>query len=163
MFERFGRDVRYAVTTAANEFAGAAGEDKIRPDHLLLALAADRDSLAAQALDRVGLDREGVEEALAADTGALLAGVGVVTDAIAASAPLPGPPSKPRFAPASKRVLEQALREALDRGDRHIGSHHLLLGLVRVDSGGVPRVLARAGVSVDQIETAVEEIAPRGS
>ena len=49
------------------------------------------------------------------------------------------------FTPRARRVLELALREALQLGHAHIGPEHLLLGLVR-DGGGVgAQVLAGFG------------------
>ncbi|MFE0055751.1 Clp protease N-terminal domain-containing protein, partial [Streptomyces sp. NPDC059003] len=50
------------------------------------------------------------------------------------------------FARESKRVLEQALRVALGRGDRSIGDEHLLLALT-VRPGVVQDVLRAQGVS----------------
>ncbi|KUF16753.1 Clp protease N-terminal domain-containing protein [Streptomyces silvensis] len=54
------------------------------------------------------------------------------------------------FAPESKRVLEQALRVALGRGDRSIGDEHLLLALT-VRPGVVRDVLRGRGVSYEGV------------
>jgi hypothetical protein len=48
-----------------------------------------------------------------------------------------------RFTIGAKAALERSLREALELGDRHIGSGHLLLGVVAVDPD-VRTVLAPA-------------------
>ncbi|MFD9420497.1 Clp protease N-terminal domain-containing protein [Streptomyces goshikiensis] len=50
------------------------------------------------------------------------------------------------FAPGSKRVLEQSLRIAVGRGDRHIAALHLLLALLS-RPGTVSEVLADHGVT----------------
>jgi ATP-dependent Clp protease ATP-binding subunit ClpC len=49
----------------------------------------------------------------------------------------------PRF----KKVLELALREALELGASGIGTEHLLLGLIREGGGVGAEVLGREGVS----------------
>lgn len=50
------------------------------------------------------------------------------------------------FAPTSKRALEQSLREALARKDRHIGVEHLLLGLLDLRTNTATEVLCHLGV-----------------
>ena len=54
--------------------------------------------------------------------------------------------SKPRMAAGAKGALEHALRIALARGDKRIGSGHILLALLRAEAGTVPRALREAGV-----------------
>jgi len=48
---------------------------------------------------------------------------------------------------AVKQALEQALRVAVDRGDRRIGSEHLLLGALQPPSPGLRRVLRELDVA----------------
>ena len=55
-----------------------------------------------------------------------------------------------RFTIGAKAALERSLREALELGDRHIGSGHLLLGVVAVDPD-VRTVLAQHGVSYEML------------
>ncbi|WP_432029574.1 Clp protease N-terminal domain-containing protein [Streptomyces sp. 1222.5] len=52
----------------------------------------------------------------------------------------------PGFGRTAKKVLEQSLRMAVGRGDRHIGDEHLLLALT-VLPGAPAEVLADAGVT----------------
>ena len=42
--------------------------------------------------------------------------------------------TEPALAPLANRVLDLALREALQRGDGYIETEHLLLGLIRTDA-----------------------------
>ncbi|MFF8866778.1 Clp protease N-terminal domain-containing protein [Streptomyces sp. NPDC015139] len=53
---------------------------------------------------------------------------------------------RPGFGRTAKKVLEQSLRMAVGRGDRHIGDEHLLLALT-VLPGAPAEVLADAGVT----------------
>ena len=43
--------------------------------------------------------------------------------------------------PGAKKSMELALREALARGDRHIGAEHVLLGVLRDDRADAVAVL----------------------
>ena len=56
----------------------------------------------------------------------------------------------PRFATSAKWALELSLRIALERGDRRIGTGHVVLAILRAERGTVPRALALAGV--DRVE-----------
>ena len=64
-------------------------------------------------------------------------------------------PGAPPFTPRSKRALELSLREALELGHNHIGTEHLLLGLVRVSDGVAGQVLAGLGLEPAEV---VEEV-----
>jgi hypothetical protein len=50
-----------------------------------------------------------------------------------------------------------ALREAIARGDRHIGSEHLLLGILRLGEGAAIDVLERAGAPADSVRRALSD------
>jgi ATP-dependent Clp protease ATP-binding subunit ClpA len=52
-----------------------------------------------------------------------------------------------RFTPRAKKSLELALREAVARGDRHIGVEHLVLALLRGDDRVSLAVFERLGVA----------------
>ena len=54
-----------------------------------------------------------------------------------------------------KRALELALRAALERGDRHIGTVHVLLGLCRCEDPGLRATLARVGTTPGALAAAV--------
>ena len=60
-------------------------------------------------------------------------------------------PSRERFAPRAKKVLELSLREALRLGHDHLGSEHILLGLLREGSGLAAQILTKAGIDLDDL------------
>ncbi|MET9463364.1 Clp protease N-terminal domain-containing protein [Streptomyces sp. NPDC006544] len=166
MFERFTRDARSAVTGATGE-AQRAGAATVTEEHLLLAL------LAQGALDPLGVDRDAVAADLAAarrrggmsraDEKAL-SDLGIdLTEIVsrieethgegALSAPASGRRTgRTRFTPGAKKVLEQSLRIALGRKDRHISSLHLILSLL--SRPGTPaEVLTDHGVTYAAAES----------
>lgn len=149
MFERFSDRARQAIVMAQEE-ARVLNHGRIGPEHLLLALAKDRDSVAGQALLSQNASRTALASAVAE-----YAPSGV--SSIRGHIPFTGP---------AKTSLESALREALRLGDKHIGTGHLLAGVVRSaqvdDDGIVLRVLERASVDAAALLDAVNEPASGG-
>lgn len=146
MFERFTRDARATVGRAA-DVARRLGAEQVEPEHLLLALAGgDGTAIAAQALVEAGLDVEAIEHAIEQDLIAALEAVGV-PPSVVASMPVHARADQPGFGVALKQALEQALRAAVDRSDRRIGSEHLLLGILQPPSPGMQRVLRALDVA----------------
>ncbi|MDA0185295.1 hypothetical protein OJ997_33630 [Solirubrobacter phytolaccae] len=153
MFNRFTKGARGVVEDAV-EIARELGASQTEAEHLLLA-AARRDDPTAVVLRGHGLDYDGLEAALEAETGRSLAAVGV-----SAERPRFSPfPNKPRFATSAKSALEGALKAATERSDRHIGSGHVVLGVLRPTRGTVPRALGLAGVDQEELRQAVSTVA----
>ncbi|MGH2735812.1 MAG: Clp protease N-terminal domain-containing protein [Actinomycetota bacterium] len=61
------------------------------------------------------------------------------------------------FTPRAKKVLELALREALHLNHRHIGTEHILLGLIREGEGVAALLLSQAGIDLALVRTTVLE------
>jgi hypothetical protein len=59
------------------------------------------------------------------------------------------------FTPASKKIVELTLREALALNDSHIGVEHIALVLTTVASGLVPPILSAAGVTGPALRAAI--------
>ena len=55
------------------------------------------------------------------------------------------------FTPRAKKVLDLSLREALSLGHNHIGTEHILLGLVRENEGVATQILLDCGVDAETI------------
>jgi ATP-dependent Clp protease ATP-binding subunit ClpA len=173
MFEQFTRPARAAVA-AAQEVAREFQHSEITAGHLLLGLLADDRQVAAVVVDQLRVDRAALRAAIAAydspDAEALRI-LGIDLEQVRRQAEQafgPGALDRPRrqrrglfghrrvggngFVPfdvEAKAALEGALREALARHDRHIGTEHLLLGLLTTRSGSVIALLRRLGVVVD--------------
>jgi ATP-dependent Clp protease ATP-binding subunit ClpA len=129
MFERFTTESRQSLQVATTT-AIERGDAVIHPDHLLLGVANPSSGLASRLLAEAGIDEA----------------------AVAASMP-PAPggpgPGNPPFTGAAKKALELSLREALNMGHAHIGSGHLLLGLLRLEAHERPSALATSGLTLD--------------
>jgi hypothetical protein len=138
MFERFTDQARRVVVQAQEE-ARTLGHNYIGTEHILLGLLIEREGLAAQALSTLGISldtaREQVVEIAGAGTGQM-------------SGHVP-------FTPRTKKVLELSLREAQRLGHDHIGTEHILLGLVREGDGVGAQILERQGASLDRVQEQV--------
>jgi ATP-dependent Clp protease ATP-binding subunit ClpA len=145
MMNRFTKEARLVVGDSIR-VARDLGATTVEAEHLLLAVA-KADVPAATVLRDAGLDFDGLSAALHAETARSLAAVGVSADALYFSPFV----ERPRLATSAKLVLERALKVAVARKDKHIGSEHITLGALRATTGTVPRALECAGVDrVDQ-------------
>jgi ATP-dependent Clp protease ATP-binding subunit ClpC len=134
MFERFTERARKVVVLAQDE-ARHFNHNYIGTEHLLLGLLREDEGVAAQALSSLNVALDEVREQVESIVGYGEEGTG-------AQAP---------FTPRSKKVLELALREALQLGHNYIGTEHILLGLVRESEGVAARVLSNLDVDPDKV------------
>jgi len=173
MFERFTEPARAAVVSAQG-YAREFQHSEITAGHVLLALVADDQQVAGAVLDQLGVDRVALRAAVAAydtpDKEALRT-LGIDLDEVRRQAEQAfgaGALDRPRrqraglfghrrvggsghlpFDTESKAALEGSLREALARHDRHLGTEHLLLGLLTTRPGTAIALLSRLGVTAD--------------
>jgi ATP-dependent Clp protease ATP-binding subunit ClpC len=71
-------------------------------------------------------------------------------------------PGQIPFTPRAKRVLELSLREAMDLNHNHIGTEHVLLGLVRENEGVASRILLDFDVDAEKIRNEIIRLLPSG-
>lgn len=62
-----------------------------------------------------------------------------------------------RFTERAEQALRLAHEAAAELGHSHVGSEHMLLGLIREGSGVAARALAAAGVTDEQIHQMIVE------
>ena len=141
-FEKFTDKARKVLVLAQDE-ARALHQPYVGTEHILLGLIQEKDGLAAQALERLGVAYDAVvkgsREVASIDEGADVSG-------------------HLSFTPRVKRVLENSLREAMQMGQSYISTEHLLLGIVRENEGTALDVLSRLGVKGDDIRTALNDL-----
>jgi ATP-dependent Clp protease ATP-binding subunit ClpA len=180
MLERFTTDAR-RIVVLAREKATERGENRIRPAHLLYALVT-ADGVASRVLADLGVTAEAVDRELGAarapgavrhDDGEALRAIGIDLDEIrrkveesfgeGALDRVPVTRTGPLgwFAPGisltseSKGTLELALREARALHSDHLGTEHLLLGLLRMGQRNrfgdfTPATLRVLGIDPDE-------------
>lgn len=138
MFERFTDRARRVVVLAQDE-ARTLNHDYIGTEHMLLALIAEGEGIAAKTLDSAGVVSTDVRAKIAE-----IIGLGQQS-----------PSGHIPFTPRSKRVLELGLRSALRLGHNYIGTEHLLLGLIDEGDGVGIKILAELGVDPSKLRAAV--------
>jgi len=171
MFERFTKRSRRAVEQAVY-IAAEARASHVRPEHLLVALVSDKDSLAVRVLADLGASPDRLREALEQRRGRYVDGLGdedaealatigidlqEVLRRIGHGSGEGRRHGRPRFSRGSKKALELSLREAIALRHNYIGTEHILLGLVR---GGDPLVhdtLRAAGLTPAALRAAVAD------
>lgn len=141
-FDKFTDKAR-KVLVLAQEEARALHQPYVGTEHVLLALLKEKEGLAAQALDHLGVTYEAalkcVQQLIKGD----------------ASTDVSGHLS---FTPRVKRVLENSLREAMQMGKSYISTEHLLLGIVREGEGTAIDVLRNLGVEGDAIRSSLNDM-----
>jgi ATP-dependent Clp protease ATP-binding subunit ClpA len=136
MFERFTDRARRIVVLAQDE-SRALDHDYIGTEHILLGLLRLGEGPAYQALSSEGVELDAVREQVVEHVGR------------GAKPPAGHIP----FTPRAKKVLELALREALQLGDNFIGSEHVLLGLLREGEGLACRIIAEGGTDLGAVRS----------
>jgi ATP-dependent Clp protease ATP-binding subunit ClpA len=73
------------------------------------------------------------------------------------------PPSEITLAPQTKQVINYAIEESRKLGHSHVGTEHLLLGIVRQGESTAAKVLASLGVELEKVRNQViVELGQRG-
>jgi ATP-dependent Clp protease ATP-binding subunit ClpA len=139
MFGRFTDEARRVLDLALDE-ARTLNSNRVGTEHILLGLVQERDGIAAQALDLVGISLDAVRQQIEQITGQ-----GHETPA----------PSHQQYTLRAKRALDMSLREALQLGHHRIGTEHILLGLLREGEGPAAQVLIELGADLKLVRQQV--------
>ncbi|HET6383626.1 MAG TPA: ATP-dependent Clp protease ATP-binding subunit [Armatimonadota bacterium] len=133
LWQRFTERAK-RVVIAAQEEAAHAGEPYVSPEHLLLGLVKENDSVATKVLERLGVAAQRVRQEVERQIGGR--GYGRLNN------------NDVTLDPRMKRVLDFAYDEARQSSTNYIGTEHLLLGIIREGDGVAYRTLAKLGVDI---------------
>ena len=126
MFDRFTEHVRGMIQIAREESL-RLNHDYIGTEHLLLAIAKQTDSTAAVLLAQAGIDVNAIEREIDK----------LVEPAISGS-----PTGEIPFNERATRTLELAVEQARTFGHHHIGTLHMLSGLIKESEGPAAQVFS---------------------
>jgi ATP-dependent Clp protease ATP-binding subunit ClpC len=140
MFERYTEKARRVIFFARYE-ASQFGAPAIEPEHLLLGLMREDKTLTARFLARAQASLESIRKEIE--------GRAPLREKISTSVELP-------LAPETKRVLAYAHEESDRLQHRHIGTEHLLLGLLREERSMAAEILYERGLRLPAVR---EEVA----
>jgi ATP-dependent Clp protease ATP-binding subunit ClpC len=133
------------VVVLAQDEARLRNHDYLGTEHLLLGLIREGEGVegvAVRALESLGISLEVVRARVQEIIGQ---GHSVPTRHLP-------------FTPRAKKVLELSFREALLLGHDHIGTEHLLLGLIREGEGVAAQVLMQLGADLSRVRQRVIEL-----
>lgn len=141
MFERFTEKARRVIFFARYE-ASQYGSPCIETEHLLLGLLRENKGLANRYLPPPA-SPESIRKEIESHISE--------RERVPTSVDMP-------LSTDSKRVLNLAVEEAEKMGHRHIGTEHLLLGLLRVEKCLAAKVLAANKVSLEGVRQAIVNV-----
>lgn len=133
MYERFTDRAR-KVMWLANQEAQRFNHEYVGTEHILLGLVKEGVGVAAHVLASFGID---------------LRKIRLEVEKLIQSGPDIVTIGKLPQTPGTKKVMELAIEEARELNDNHVGTEHLLLGLLRHNEGVAASVLNNLGVSHD--------------
>jgi ATP-dependent Clp protease ATP-binding subunit ClpC len=135
MFERYTEKARRVIFFARYE-ASQFGAPAIEPEHLLLGLMREDKTLTGRFFPRAQVSIESIRKEIEGRT--------LLREKISTSVELP-------LAPETKRVLAYAHEESDRLQHRHIGTEHLLLGLLREDRSMAAEILYERGLRLNAV------------
>lgn len=141
MFERYTEKARRTIFFGRYE-ASQFGSLYIETEHLLLGLLREDRALANRFLRS---DVESIREQIEEHT--------TPAEKVSTSVDLP-------LSHACKRVLEYGVEEAQRLNHKHIGTEHLLLGLLREEKCFAAQLLREQGLTLDSVREQVQQSEP---
>jgi len=140
MFERYTEKARRVIFFAHYE-ASQFGSPAIEPEHILLGLLREDKQLAQQFFQTPRRALESIRKEIKERTGS--------GDKVPASVDLP-------LSSGAKRVITFAVNESDQLGHRHIGTEHLLLGILREEKSSAAQILYQRGLRINQVREYVD-------
>ena len=134
-FDRFNDRAKRVLALAQDE-AIRFNHNYIGTEHMLLALVREGEGVAARVLDSFGVELSKVRTAVE-----FTIGRGDSTTS----------PSEITLSPRTKKVIELAIAEAEKLGHSHVGTEHLLLGLIIEGQGIASGILESLGLTLEQV------------
>ena len=138
MAKRFTENAQKVILIAQEE-AKRLNHDYVGTEHILLGLSALEGTVSNKILTGLGVTFRKVRLEIEK-----MVGIG---DTIMLLGEIP-------FTPRAKKVLEFSVEESQMLGTDHIGTEHILLGLIREEEGMASRILENLGLNLDAVRDA---------
>jgi ATP-dependent Clp protease ATP-binding subunit ClpC len=145
MFERYTEKARRVIFFARYE-ASQFGASQIEAEHMLLGLIREDKSLTNRFLHRAQVNIDLIRKEIEGRT--------VLRDRVSSTIDLP-------LSGEAKRVLAFAAEESTRLGHRHIGTEHLLLGLLREENSVAAEILYERGIRLSDVRQELMRQSPQ--
>ena len=126
----------------ANDLATELGHNYIGTEHILYGLAKEGTGVASKVLEMQNVTPEQIKEEIEA-----LIGVGAELENGTVG-----------FTPRTKRVIENAFREARKLGSEYIGTEHLLIGIMREGDSIAVRIMMNLNINPQRLYTEILKV-----
>lgn len=127
---------------SANDIALDLGHDYIGTEHILYGLVDEHEGVAGKVLENQNVTKEDVLEEIEE-----LIGKSTTENAKTIG-----------FTPRTKRVIENAFREARKIGSDYIGTEHILVGIMRESDSVAVRILLDLGVNPQKLYNEISRV-----
>ena len=132
MFEKYNEKARRALFFARYE-ASKLGSRVIESEHILLGVLREGEEIIKEIFSRFNVKPEQIRREVEGDR--------LFVDRISSSAELP-------LSEESKKILAYSAHEAESMLHQYVGTEHLLIGILRVESCTAARILSAKGLNV---------------
>lgn len=143
MIYKFTKRAEKAIQIA-NEIASELGHNYIGTEHLLYGLIKEGSGVASKVLENQGINAENVLEQIE-----ILVGKNENEETIETAI---------GFTPRTKRVIENAFREAKKLNSDFIGTEHLLIGIMREGDSVAVRIMLELNVNPQKIYNEIVKV-----
>jgi ATP-dependent Clp protease ATP-binding subunit ClpC len=162
MFVRFTDKSRTSVEAAFEE-AKMFGHDALGDEDLLLGILRADEGIGAEVLSSLGVTLEDACEETEGMLSEALSSIGISLEDIRREVGDTFDMSLPHdrripYSPRAKNALVRARQEMRRLGDNHLGTEHVLLGILGDEDGTAVRILVRLGVSPEALEERLFEL-----
>ncbi len=130
------------VMESANKIAIELGHDYIGTEHILYGLVDEPEGVAGKVLENQDITKEDVLEEIEE----------LIGKANAENSKTVG------FTPRTKRVIENAFREAKKLGSDYIGTEHILIGIMRESDSVAVRILLDLGCNPQKLYNEISKV-----
>ena len=142
----FPESTRRALNLARTS-ATELGHEHIGTEHVLLGIIMEGEGPAIEMLRQLDVDLRDITKMIKDNVGK-----GAANQPLFESLP---------FTSRAKKILELAMSEARDNGDRYVGNGHLLMGILREQKGIAAQVLNAAGVTIEDARARLRPVVTR--
>jgi ATP-dependent Clp protease ATP-binding subunit ClpC len=143
MFDLFTARAR-KVMHLANQEAHRFNHEYISTEHILLGLIKEGSGVAANVLQRLGIDLQRVRCEVERFTQQPGSGPTIFSGRLL-------------MTPHAKKIVEYSFEELRGRKHTYVGTEHLLLGILREEESVAARILMNLGLTIDRVRAEVLE------
>ncbi|MFZ2190484.1 MAG: ATP-dependent Clp protease ATP-binding subunit [Candidatus Magasanikiibacteriota bacterium] len=145
LLERFSTHLR-TVVAKAMALATSLSHDKVTPAHLFVVLLEETGSIANEILSKLNIKSDFIYKILDNKPELVNQNIKIQTATL------------PELNIMSKKILEKSMLLAYERNHTHIGTEHLLLGMIYSTDKDIKDILHNFKINISDIEEEIENI-----